>query len=175
MDLLADTSRITRLYLSGIGGGKRLTKKIVLSRAFAKLGKVPFYYTGLPCRRGHDALRYTISGHCTECMKAYNQSREKKRYVHCPVRARKTLLAQYGLTREDYEHILVHQNGVCAICKEKPPKVFDIDHCHKTGRVRGLLCGNCNRILGFAKDDPERLLAAVRYLQTPVGRRIRRS
>lgn len=52
-----------------------MSKKIQLSRAFAKQGKVPFYYTGIPCSRGHIALRYTSTGHCAECVKARNRLR----------------------------------------------------------------------------------------------------
>jgi hypothetical protein len=72
----------------------------------------------------------------------------------------------YGLTVEQYYQILADQGGACATCGAKNPgtrnykrmgksEYFYVDHCHTTGRVRGLLCGACNRAIGYLKDDPE--------------------
>ncbi len=60
------------------------------------------------------------------------------------------LWRQYGITLAQYDEMLTRQGGTCAICK-KPPKVkrLHVDHCHSTGRVRGLLCGSCNGRLGW--------------------------
>lgn len=82
---------------------------------------------------------------------------------------RKSLLKKkYGLTLEDYDDILEEQGNVCAICGDPPddPRGFraHIDHDHKTGRVRGILCTRCNHGLGNFKDSPEILRAAVKYL-----------
>lgn len=76
------------------------------------------------------------------------------------------LARQYGLTLAAYEDLLIFQGGRCAIC---PAGLSDInplhvDHCHASGKVRGLLCGPCNRALGLMKDDTDRLTSAVRYL-----------
>lgn len=61
-----------------------------------------------------------------------------------------TRLQKYGLLLEDYEDLLHRQGGVCALCKEPPArgKSLCIDHCHDSGRVRGLLCNRCNSLLG---------------------------
>ncbi len=80
------------------------------------------------------------------------------------------LRRSYGITQEQYDEILTAQGGGCAICgtKTNPDKrasVFAIDHCHKTGRIRGLLCSQCNALLGLAKDTPEILELACRYLK----------
>lgn len=72
--------------------------------------------------------------------------------------------SRYGITAAEYDAMLVRQGGGCAICREQIDGSLDIDHCHTTGRVRGLLCGPCNRMLGLAKDRPEVLSAAARYL-----------
>jgi len=74
----------------------------------------------------------------------------------------------YGVTPEIYERMLAKQNGKCAICGTTSPgknKSFSVDHCHSTGLVRGLLCSNCNALLGYAKDKQSVLLAAVTYLE----------
>lgn len=74
----------------------------------------------------------------------------------------------YGLTFADYNAMLKKQNGLCAICSSSPPyhhkKRLNIDHCHTTGRVRGLLCDACNRALGLLKDSPDLMLKAISYL-----------
>jgi hypothetical protein len=74
-------------------------------------------------------------------------------------------IRQYGIDVEDYERMLFEQDGVCYICKEPPSKrALDIDHDHKTGKVRGLLCSNHNRALGLLGDDIILLLRATEYL-----------
>lgn len=73
----------------------------------------------------------------------------------------------FGLTPEDYQQMLVEQNGRCAICKRLPPRgyVLHVDHDHTSGAIRGLLCGECNWGLGHFGDDVVRLQAAIEYLQ----------
>ena len=65
--------------------------------------------------------------------------------------------------------MLNHQDGKCAICKSDDPHnhygVFHVDHDHKTGLIRGLLCQRCNHLLGCANDDTLILLRAVQYLR----------
>lgn len=72
---------------------------------------------------------------------------------------------RYGITPEQYDEMLEAQEGVCAICKEAPTQQrLAVDHDHKTGEVRGLLCFSCNTALGHFRDDPERLISASDYL-----------
>ena len=78
----------------------------------------------------------------------------------------------FGLTQEAYLSLLDSQGGVCKICREPETLTrkgvvvaLAVDHCHSTGRVRGLLCSFCNRGLGHYKDDPARLRAAADYLE----------
>jgi hypothetical protein len=77
--------------------------------------------------------------------------------------------ALYGLSEEQYQSLLAAQQGVCAICGSKETaklkKTLSVDHCHKTGKVRGLLCMSCNRALGYLADDPARIRAAAEYLE----------
>jgi hypothetical protein len=87
------------------------------------------------------------------------------------------LKKNYGITVEQYDAMLAAQGGVCRICAQPPSTVhrknerdprirnLAVDHDHKTGRIRGLLCSNCNQALGKAEDRPERLIAMAAYLQ----------
>jgi len=70
----------------------------------------------------------------------------------------------YGISTDDLNALLARQRGVCGICKKKGRKLH-VDHCHKTGKVRGLLCGKCNRGLGHYDDEPDRMRAAADYLE----------
>jgi hypothetical protein len=83
-------------------------------------------------------------------------------------RRRSHLKRKYGLTPEQFDALLAAQGGVCGICRGPPTDVRGfrphIDHCHRTGRVRGLLCSRCNHGLGAFGDDPERLRRAIVYL-----------
>ncbi len=76
------------------------------------------------------------------------------------------LKQKYGLTLEGYAQIFETQDGRCKICGRKPgKKMLAVDHCHKTLKIRGLLCGNCNQGLGNFKDDLSLLLKAAAYLE----------
>ena len=72
---------------------------------------------------------------------------------------------QYGITPENYTQLLLGQGGVCAICSAPPGvKRLGVDHDHKTGRVRGILCDLCNTAIGQLGDSPQRLYRAAEYL-----------
>lgn len=77
------------------------------------------------------------------------------------------LKCDYGITLKDYNSILVSQNNSCAICNRDASlfkKRLSVDHNHKTGTVRGLLCSSCNGVLGRFKDDPQLFISAANYL-----------
>lgn len=106
-----------------------------------------------------------------------SENREKVRAYHLkyyyadPEKARrkreKQKLRQYGLTPEQYAEMLAKQGGVCAICHLvcSTGRKLAVDHDPETGRVRGLLCTNCNQGIGKFHDDIEKLQAAILYLQ----------
>lgn len=73
----------------------------------------------------------------------------------------------YGLVGGDFDALVVAHDGKCAICHNPFSSSRDrhIDHCHATGKVRGLLCSACNTILGMSKDSSKVLISAARYLK----------
>jgi hypothetical protein len=81
---------------------------------------------------------------------------------------RRTLRKRYGLTAEQWNKMLIEQAGRCAICTKPMTGKRDpaVDHCHKSGTVRKLLCNHCNRMLGGAMDSANTLLAAILYLES---------
>lgn len=81
---------------------------------------------------------------------------------------------KFGVTSEYYSQMLREQNGVCAICGKPETatrlgvvKSLSVDHCHATGRIRGLLCSDCNTGIGKLKDDVKILQNAIQYLSNP--------
>lgn len=97
-----------------------------------------------------------------EYKKQYRNSQKAK-----DTRRNQLLLKHFNITLEKYNEMLLNQNGVCAIClkhDEKAVRSLAVDHCHKTGKIRGLLCRYCNQALGILNDDIERMKKAVEYL-----------
>jgi hypothetical protein len=73
----------------------------------------------------------------------------------------------YGISIYEYEEMFFSQGGKCKICNEPEHnnKLLSVDHCHNSGKVRGLLCGSCNIGLGHFKDNTRRLQDAIEYLR----------
>ncbi len=74
---------------------------------------------------------------------------------------------KYGLSIEQYDALHKDQEGKCKICDSEESRGkggFHVDHCHETGKVRGLLCTSCNMMLGLVKDNKETLMKAIEYL-----------
>lgn len=114
------------------------------------------------------------SNQCKDCHTVSlrpSQLRNRATLVKASERARK--LRCFGLTQADYDAMIERQGNLCAICG-KPETIKDrqcgklkalaVDHCHKTGSVRGLLCQRCNFGLGLFFDDAEVLGKAIAYL-----------
>lgn len=110
----------------------------------------------------HKQMKDGYLNKCRECVKVSPKRRREQK-----------LRQKYGITIEMYNQMLTDQNGVCAICFK--PEVWvhitsdkiqclAVDHDHKTGKIRGLLCKKCNLAIGNMEDDTTRLLSAVRYL-----------
>lgn len=81
----------------------------------------------------------------------------------------KHLKYTYGISLDDYEVMRQQQQNKCACCgkheKETPRQRLFVDHCHKTGKIRALLCQHCNTALGMVNDDPDILISLISYLK----------
>jgi isoleucyl-tRNA synthetase len=95
------------------------------------------------------------------------KERERQTGIAPELRTALKRLKRYGISQEEYAALLTRQNFVCALCKLKPP--IDVDHCHDTGRVRGLLCRGCNVGLGQLGDCVEGLERGIIYLRGSGG------
>ncbi len=114
-----------------------------------------------------------LNSWCKKCHTAWGVNKKRNtpayREKAAITRRKYDLLKKYGLTVEEWNELLLQQNGVCKICKEpkrnKTHKYLVVDHCHKTNKIRGLLCDSCNRAIGLFKDNVELMLKAIEYLQ----------
>lgn len=99
---------------------------------------------------------------------AYLQQRKDSHRRNRAVELKKSksyhLFRLYGITLEDFYRISESQQGRCACCGVRDKKLV-VDHCHKTGKVRALLCQNCNCAAGHLHDDPRRAVLLSRYLK----------
>jgi hypothetical protein len=129
--------------------GKDITKKIGLT-SYCKL-----------CAASNRKLNYAKNPNKEKkkLMEYYNSNKEKFREY--------SLKSLYGASIENYKEMQTQQGHMCKICKTHESnlkrKLF-IDHCHETGKVRGLLCQYCNTMLGNAKDNMLVLQSAINYL-----------
>ena len=123
------------------------------------------------CKTCHCALMKMYRLRKPEQYKAYRDAhKEQQRFLqrrwckaHPDQVKAKTLRRKYGMLLQDFKALQVLQQQRCAVCGCKHPLV--VDHCHKTKRVRALLCGQCNRALGLLYEDPRRVRALLRYIQ----------
>lgn len=96
------------------------------------------------CARCGDALGLAVMGPMLDSARRYH------------------LLGKYGIDVHEVDELIRDQSGCCAICRERAAE--QVDHDHKTGHVRGILCGGCNAGLGQLKEDPEIIRRAIDYL-----------
>jgi len=98
--------------------------------------------------------------YCRTCNNRYSK---EYRASHPNFMRNAALKRRYGITQDDFDAMLAEQGNLCLICASKSELV--VDHCHQTGKVRGLLCVLCNGLLGQARDDVKILGKAIRYLR----------
>ena len=129
------------------------------------------HFNGKPCKTCGATLRYLSGGkQCVACSRRvkYNY---RKSDIGIRTEREWRLRKSYGIGIDDYNNMYKKQNGKCLICgcelKEGGwgDKSVAIDHNHKTGTVRGLLCNVCNRGIGMFNDDTKLLMSAIKYLE----------
>jgi uncharacterized protein YbaR (Trm112 family) len=138
-------------------------KKLPVSK-FNKSNRRDGYQTY--CRECHSAMQRAKYNSSPE-EKVKRQIRAGRRKEKNPLVTRDAELRRlYGITLDDYIEMFKKQNGVCAICgyECQTKKSLSVDHDHKTGKVRGLLCNRCNRALGMFRDDVNTVRYALNYL-----------
>lgn len=119
--------------------------------------------------------KFGVEGFCKECSK--QKTYAYRRNIMTPeskyaIARKSNLKSKYGMTLEDYSRMFDRQGGLCAIClkPEKQSKLLAVDHNHKNGKVRGLLCSVCNTAIGKLEDDPKRLQRAIDYILADGGK-----
>ena len=101
-----------------------------------------------------------VDVYCRECAnKRGKVFRQKPEYIE--VRRARHYERRYGLTLDEYNALFERQGGVCALCGQSSRTNLAVDHCHETGRVRGLLCTGCNSALGRFGDQLDVIVAKV--------------
>lgn len=104
-----------------------------------------------------------------EAKSAYDKKRTQEMRRSDPDRVRKKALRnRYGITLEQYKMLVEQQDHRCLICKAHRSYLsrdLVVDHCHKTKKIRGLLCNLCNLGLGYFKDNDKNLRSAIEYLK----------
>lgn len=145
-------------------GSPKTCSKCNVSKPLLSFGKHP----------GSNGKWYRAN-HCKSCSLAAIEKWKEKN----PHRVRKAqrkchIQKEYGITADQYDEMLSCQKFTCAICKQKEtritkstgePQPLSVDHDHASGDVRGLLCGDCNRMIGLGKNSPSILRAAAEYLE----------
>ncbi len=121
----------------------------------------------------HAVAKGGVQSYCKVCAALLQRMRNKKQPLkHAEINRKAKLKAKYGITSIDYQEMLEKQNGKCAICGTTNPggrmglcgPVFHVDHCHSSGKIRGLLCHSCNVGLGNFNDNVTALANAIAYL-----------
>lgn len=115
-----------------------------------------------------DLFYKTHTVYCKECAKAksrewHTQNKDKPGFKE--QRKDQELRWRYGISLQERQELLKLQSYMCDICFNEIDESAHTDHNHKTGKVRGLLCSNCNRALGHFQEDKDILLNAIRYLE----------
>jgi hypothetical protein len=146
-------------------------KDLVPLSNFYKAAKTPdkLQYNCIPCSKEAAKKSYESDKSKVICRSARWRAKNPERVQEIGYKTR--LKKNFGMTLEDYNEILESQNGKCLICessgrggRSKRFQLF-VDHCHKTGKVRGLLCMKCNSAIGYFDEDIARMKSAISYLE----------
>lgn len=111
-----------------------------------------------------DGLAYKCKSCSNSDISHWKRNNPEKHKIH---QKRKDLKSKYNISLEQFKSMVTAQNNTCAICniKFKNQRSTHVDHCHKTGMIRSLLCNHCNVLLGMAKESINILKSAQKYLE----------
>lgn len=139
------------------------------------------YFVKLRAKRKELGLCLSCGKHPAPCDSCRTRNREymRKKRAGIPIEEKKRLwlskrhyylIRKFGISEKQYEQMLEDQKHCCAICGskesgDKRSSRLSVDHCHLTGKIRGLLCSSCNKALGLMKDSINSLTMAIAYLQ----------
>ena len=116
----------------------------------------------------HKSCKYGVRPECKDCHNVLSRKRSKEYIKNNPDKRRSTILMnKYSISKDDFDLMLKNQSNSCKICRTDnpgPKGTFSVDHCHDSGKVRGLLCHSCNVGLGAFKDNEHFLSSAIEYL-----------
>lgn len=142
-----------RLRRTGSPDDSDYTKTVAANRALRRQGRQ------ICCKCKQDKHFEAFANSKTTSCGKHTECRE------CVADNKRVL--NYGLTRQEFDALVIKQGSKCAICLTTFSTTFDthVDHCHTTGRVRGLLCNGCNTGLGQFRDNPLFLSSAIDYLK----------
>jgi hypothetical protein len=114
-----------------------------------------------------DCTKKDVENHTYKNRKEYEQYHKNYRATHKDQQKNYDLKRKYGITLEIFNEMFFQQEGKCAICRRHSlefKKGLCVDHCHNTGKIRGLLCSNCNSAIGKLNEDPNLFAVALEYL-----------
>ena len=160
MVLLVRPTRTSRLTSSGV-------------KTCTKCDKPGEFYEGRRvckvCMRSYNRARYHIAHSRMRQVKNSYYERNKDSVIRASRRSK--LKTKYGLTQAQVDEMTLSQGGLCAICKKPPSGTYanaklHIDHSHKTGTIRAMLCSKCNTALGLVGESVEVLHMMIYYLET---------
>jgi Recombination endonuclease VII len=114
----------------------------------------------------------SLTGHMRVCRTCREQGKQTRGTANARIKGAKNsrdyhFRDRYGITAVEVDAMIEAQGGLCALCKERPAE--QVDHDHKTGKVRAILCLLCNAGIGAFKDDPEIIRNAIKYLERNDG------
>ncbi|ERR1700677_3375205 len=147
---------------------------VVCGKAFQPMQK-----TGPGRKWCSEPCRHVMGGNPVRLAKmASGEADAAQLHAASVAKRRHSLKKTFGISLEQFNMMLEQQNGVCAICKQpetakngwnSKTRFLAVDHCHSTGKIRGLLCTQCNQGLGNFRDDAARMKAAIHYLESHDG------
>jgi predicted Zn-ribbon and HTH transcriptional regulator len=117
---------------------------------------------GAACQNCGSTVRFAYRpGTCVRCHKQWRRDHEKRpKYYYS-----KASNNAVRISPEQRQDLIESQGWACKICRRIPLRLY-LDHCHETGKIRGMLCLNCNSGLGSFADDTGRMVAAIEYLRS---------